>query len=125
MGENMQDHVTTLLGPILVDQPVTFHLGRLLANPSKLWEFMAHGTGPLTTTVACDSIGFLKTANDSLGPDIQYHINSVAPYSDYGSFFYKIFGFNPSWWHEFYASFYQQDAVTVLPIVLHPKSRGN
>lgn len=59
-----------------------------------------------------------------MGPDIQYHINSVAPYSDYGAFFYKIFGFVPGWWNEFYAPHYAQDAVTILPIVLHPKSRG-
>lgn len=126
VGQHMQDHVTTLLGPFLINKPVTFNFARLAADPSQLWQYFRHGNGPLTTTVACDATGFIQTAfNQSrLGPDIQYHINSVAPYSDFGSFFYKIFGFQPGWWESFYGSHYAQDAVTILPIVLHPKSRG-
>ena len=62
--------------------------------------------------------------SDKFGPDIQYHINSVAPYSDYGSFFHKMFAFEGDWWTSFYGPHYSQDAVTILPIVLHPKSRG-
>ena len=58
---------------------------------------------------------------DNLGPDIQYHINGVAPYSDFGAFFHKIFGFEGDWWKEFYGPHYAQDAVTILPIVLHPQ----
>ena len=59
-----------------------------------------------------------------MGPDIQYHINSVAPYSDYGSFFHKIFGFTTDWWNDYYSSHYAKDAVTILPIIMRPKSRG-
>jgi len=39
-------------------------------------------------------------------------------------FFHKIFGFEGDWWKEFYGPHYAQDAVTILPIVLHPQSRG-
>lgn len=126
VGQHLQDHVTTLLGPFMINKPVTFNFARLAANPSQLWQYVRHGNGPLTTTVACDATGFIQTTINSsgLGPDIQYHINSVAPYSDFGSFFHKIFGFQPHWWESFYGSHYAQDAVTILPIVLHPKSRG-
>ena len=58
---------------------------------------------------------------DNLGPNIQYHINGVAPYSDFGAFFHKIFGFEGHWWKELYGPHYAQDAVTILPIVLHPQ----
>ena len=61
VGENLQDHVTTLLGPFLINKPITFSLARLMVNPFKIWEYMINGTGPLTTTVAGDSIGFIKT----------------------------------------------------------------
>lgn len=61
MGENLQDHVTTLLGPFLINKPITFSLARLMVNPFKIWEYVINGTGPLTTTVAGDSIGFIKT----------------------------------------------------------------
>ena len=61
VGENLQDHVTTLLGPFLINKPITFSLARLMVNPFKIWEYLINGTGPLTTTVAGDSIGFIKT----------------------------------------------------------------
>ena len=127
MGKNLQDHVTTLLGPFLVNKPVTFNLARLILNPSLIWEYFSSGSGPLTTTVACDSLGFIQSdlvVGEKSPPDIQYHINSVAPYSDYGAFFYKIFGFEPHWWNTYYANYYSSDAATILPIILHPKSRG-
>jgi hypothetical protein len=61
VGENLQDHVTTLLGPFLINKPITFSLARLMVNPFKIWEYIINGTGPLTTTVAGDSIVFIKT----------------------------------------------------------------
>ena len=57
-------------------------------------------------------------------PDVQYHINSVAPYSDYGFLFHKIGGFKEDWYNDFYSSHYAKDAATILPVVLRPKSRG-
>ena len=32
-----------------------------MVNPFKIWEYIINGTGPLTTTVAGDSIVFIKT----------------------------------------------------------------
>lgn len=118
--------MTTLLGPFFINKPITFNIARLLVNPYKIWEYMVNGTGPLATTVACDSMGFIKSplASTLDPPDIQYHINSVAPYSDYGSLFYRIFGFRPDWWNTFYGPHYAKDATTILPVVLRPKSRG-
>ena len=124
VGANLHDHVTTLLGPFIINKPVTFNLARLALNPMKVLEFFTHGTGPLTTTVACDAIGFVRTEFAKDIPDIQYHINAVPPYSDYGSFFYKIFGFNTEWWNSYYGPHYAKDATTVLPVILRPKSRG-
>ena len=128
VGANLHDHVTTLLGPFFINQPITFNLARLLVSPSKFYEYFAKGTGPLTTTVACDTLGFVRTkyAQDNLkvAPDVQYIINNVPPYSDYGALFYKMFGFETDWWNEFYSSHYAKDAVTILPVILRPKSRG-
>ena len=60
--------------------------------------------------------------NTSFSPDVQYHINSVAPYSDYGFLFHKIGGFKEDWYNDFYSSHYAKDAATILPVVLRPKS---
>ena len=52
VGQNLQDHITTLLGPFLINKPITFNIARLMINPFKIWEYLMNGTGPLTTTVA-------------------------------------------------------------------------
>lgn len=126
VGANLQDHVTTLLGPLFINRPVTFDIVRLAASPSLMWEYFINGTGPLGATVVCDSMAFVHsnlTSNDPR-PDIQYLINGVAIYSDYGTFFKKIFAIKPELWDSFYGPHYGKDSVTILPVVLRPKSRG-
>ena len=59
VGDNLHDHVTTMLGPFLVDKPILFDIVRS-ATPSVVWQYLAHGSGPLAATVACDSMGFLR-----------------------------------------------------------------
>jgi len=129
VGSNLQDHVTTILGPFIINKPVTFNLARLMISPGTLFEYLLNGSGPLSTTVAGDAIGFIHTENieDNLKypPDVQYHINSVAPYSDYGFLFHKIGGFKQDWYRDYYSSHYAKDAATILPVVLRPKSRGH
>ena len=61
VGDNLHDHVTTMLGPFLVDKPILFDIVRS-ATPSVVWQYLAHGSGPLAATVACDSMGFLRYA---------------------------------------------------------------
>ena len=75
VGDNLHDHVTTMLGPFLINKPILFDIVRS-ATPGVVWQYLKMGTGPLAATVACDSMGFLKTDNSSgnTAPDVQYHI---------------------------------------------------
>jgi len=125
VGDNLHDHVTTMLGPFLVDQPILFDIVRS-ATPSVIWQYFKYGSGPLAATVACDSMGFIRGANASReeGPNIQYHISGVPLHGDYGTFFGKTFGFPRAFWDAYAAPNYGKDAATILPVVLHPKSRG-
>ena len=61
VGSNLQDHVTTILGPFIVNKPVTFNLARLIFSPGTLFEYFIHGSGPLSSTIAGDAIGFIRT----------------------------------------------------------------
>ena len=63
VGSNLQDHVTTILGPFIINKPVTFNLARLMISPGTLFEYLLNGSGPLSTTVAGDAIGFIHTEN--------------------------------------------------------------
>ena len=69
----MQDHLTTLLGPFIVNKPVTFNLARLMLNPTLIWDYFSSGSGPLTTTVACDSLGFIRS--DLVGEKSPLHLS--------------------------------------------------
>merc|ERR1712029_43088 len=124
VGDNLHDHVTTMLGPFLVDNIKLFDIVRS-ATPSVVWQYLKKGSGPLAATVACDSMGFLRGANATTEvPNIQYHISGVPLHGDYGTFFGKTFGFPSSFWEAYAAPNYGRDAATILPVVLHPKSRG-
>ncbi len=126
VGKNLHDHVTTLLGPFFINESITFDVTRLLLNPFQLRMYCTQGAGPLTTTVACDSMGFVRTGktDQDSRPDMQYHINGVAPYSDYGALFRSMFGIKEEVWNSFYEEHYGKDATTILPVLLRPKSRG-
>jgi len=115
-----------MLGPFLINKPILFDIVRS-ATPGVVWQYLKMGTGPLAATVACDSMGFLKTDNSSgnTAPDVQYHISGVPLHGDYGTFFGKTFGFPDWFWKAFAAPNYGRDAATILPVVLHPKSRGH
>ena len=122
VGNNLHDHVTTMMGPFLVSKPVLFDIVRS-ATPSVIWDFLRHGTGPMTATASCDAIGSLKTQNQGLS-DVQYIISGVSTHGDYGTFFGKSFGLPQSFTDKFSTPYHGTDAATILPVILHPKSGG-
>ena len=54
VGSNLQDHLTTTLGPFMLNSPLGFEPSSLL-SPDTYWQFFTKGTGPLS------SVGVLKS----------------------------------------------------------------
>lgn len=44
VGSYMQDHVTTMLGPFFVNQPIVFDVVKYL-TPGVAWDFFVNGKG--------------------------------------------------------------------------------
>lgn len=44
VGSNLQDHMTTMLGPFFVNQPIVFDIVKFF-TPSVVWEYLMKGTG--------------------------------------------------------------------------------
>ena len=44
VGEHLQDHLTTMLGPFFVNQPIVFDIVKFF-TPAVVWEFLSKGTG--------------------------------------------------------------------------------
>lgn len=58
MGSNLQDHVTTMLGPFFVNQPIVFDVVKFMSL-GVAWDFFVNGKGkPLIFATALDGSGF-------------------------------------------------------------------
>ncbi|CAG7722954.1 unnamed protein product [Allacma fusca] len=75
VGSNLQDHVSTLVGPFIINQPITFNPETDL-KPEELIKFITLGEGVLASTYGQASAYLVsevaKSRNQSDWPDIQY-----------------------------------------------------
>ncbi|XP_040570452.1 glucose dehydrogenase [FAD, quinone] isoform X2 [Lepeophtheirus salmonis] len=117
VGDNLQDHITTMLGPLLVNQSASFDVIETMSF-STMWDYFVHGKGPLSTTVAVDFNGFLVDEN------VQLHFIGVPLYADYGLHSRKTFNIDSTLWDDYFSKLYGLSSISVLPALLRPKSRG-
>ena len=129
VGNNLQDHLTTMLGPFMLNNSHTsFHPATSISLGSVL-EFLQHGRGVLTTG-GVDALGFIHSGaeTDSENPDIQLLFMSSWIMADYWTFIWKTFNLEGErLWEGYFRHLYTPSsthAVSILPVLLHPKSRG-
>ncbi len=72
----------------------------------------------------CEVIGSLSTTKNSTVWDLGYMVLPIGPSSDAGMHFKQILNIKPETWNEYFDPLTSQQTVSILPIVLHPKSRG-
>ncbi|CAH0751088.1 unnamed protein product [Diatraea saccharalis] len=121
VGYNLQDHVTTGLDLILFNKTLSVNAMSML-DVFNVYQYFFHGKGPLTTA-GCEAITFLSTKGENI-PDIQFMVMPVGISSDRGSYLRLALGINDSVWEDYFEKFFDKHAATILPIVLHPKSKG-
>lgn len=123
VGENLQDHVTTGLDLILLNQSLGIGLEQMFSAYSA-FEYFWHGRGPWTTG-GCESLGFFTTniSQDSR-PDIQFMVMPLGLNEDRGIFLRDLFNIKDEVWDKYFVLLHQNITMTILPVLLHPKSRG-
>ncbi|RVE45935.1 hypothetical protein evm_009408 [Chilo suppressalis] len=121
VGYNLQDHVTTGFDLILINKTLSVNPMSML-DLSNVYEYFVNGKGPLTTA-GCELITFLSTKGDKV-PDIQFMVMPVGISSDRGSHLRLALGISDTVWENYFENVFDKHAATILPIVLHPKSRG-
>lgn len=121
VGKNLQEHVTTGLDLILFNRSLSISALDIL-NPINMYQYFLHGKGPLTTP-GCEVVGFLSTKNE-INPDLQFMVLPVGIASDRGSYLRKIVGIKDNVWYNYFVKNFDRHTATILPIVLHPESRG-
>lgn len=81
----------------------------------------------MTTLGGVEGLGFIPTiyANDTEYPDIQFHMAPASIASDDGIKVRKILGVQDSIYDKVFRPIAKNDAWTIMPLLLRPRSRGS
>lgn len=139
VGNNLQDHLTTGLDMVLVDKPVGLGMADIL-NPLAALKYLFQAKGSWTSN-GVDFIGFSNEEymhcknqikkNATLcyemfaqnKPDLEVMMLPLGVTSDMGIHLKNIFGITDRIWDDYYGKI-RGTTMAVLPVLLHPKSRG-
>lgn len=123
VGQNLQDHVTTGIDLITLNQTVGFEPWNLY-SVKNLCDYFWNGEGPLTMG-GCEGLGFVRTKLlETNAPDLGFMLIPMGSTIDAGVYFRRLFNINERTWKEYFQPLIATPTISILPIVLHPKSRG-
>lgn len=122
VGQHLQDHVTTGLDLITLNQSLSLEPWHLY-SPQSLFNYFWNGNGLFTMT-GCEGLGFLKTEPDLDVPNLGFMLIPIPSHIDAGVYFHRLFNMGERTWSEYFRSLITTQTISILPIVLHPKSRG-
>jgi len=127
VGKNLQDHVSTFLGPFLIDKPVSFNMDRDV-NTNTIADFVLEGKGPLTTT-GVQATAFIpssrvKRLGEEKWPDLQWVMLGTSVYNNYGKDSEHSFHVKPGLLQKFYEYGKGTDSFQIINILNRPLTRG-
>ncbi|XP_034948464.1 LOW QUALITY PROTEIN: glucose dehydrogenase [FAD, quinone]-like [Chelonus insularis] len=135
VGFNLQDHISMAALTFLVNDSVTIVENRIATDFKSAFDYLAYGMGPLTVPSGAEALAFINTkkdyskyqTNDSPendDPDIElvFGIGSMA--GDLSGTLRNIFNLPNKWFYEVFGNYIGRDAFSIVPVLLHPKSRG-
>ncbi|XP_069700705.1 glucose dehydrogenase [FAD, quinone]-like [Periplaneta americana] len=133
VGENLQDHVAIGGTVYLIDSPAymgytgaSFVLPKALTLTS-IYDFALHRRGPLYALPEAEVMAFInsKYANETEDwPDVQLLLASYADNTDGGIFGKRDNGLTDEYYAAMYEPILYEDAYSVIPLLLRPRSRG-
>ncbi|XP_055934671.1 glucose dehydrogenase [FAD, quinone]-like [Argiope bruennichi] len=126
VGDNLQDHVGTASLNFEAKDAQSLLLGQV-TNPFNLREFIRNGTGPLTSFSGIEGMAYInsKYQNPKLDwPDLEIHLASGSPASDYGQILSDTVGMTSQVYRRVYAPYTGKNTFTFFPCYLRPKSKG-
>lgn len=124
VGKNLQDHVTTLVGPftmkakgLLIDRDL---------NLNAFNAYMKNGEGPMSSLAGVSAVGFISStlAKNPAWPDIGYFMSDSGVHRSLADDFTRILGLKQGILHKYYGPHVGKDANFVLVMLGKPKSVG-
>ncbi|ODM94363.1 Glucose dehydrogenase [FAD, quinone] [Orchesella cincta] len=127
VGKNLQDHVSTSLGPFLINKPISFNMDRDI-NTNTIADFVLDGRGPLSST-GMQATGFIassfaKKRGEAHWPDLQWTILGNSVYKNYGKDNEYAFNVKEGYLQKYYRNAQGQDSFQIINILNRPLSRG-
>ncbi|XP_075973734.1 glucose dehydrogenase [FAD, quinone]-like [Anticarsia gemmatalis] len=121
VGCNLQDHIGSGLDFVLFNNSISISAMDMI-NPIHVLQYLLNGKGPWTTP-GCEVIGFLSTKNKP-EPDILFMVLPVGISSDRGSLLKNNVNIDNEAWSKYFSKTFDKYTGTIMPIILHPKSKG-
>ncbi|KAF5269577.1 hypothetical protein FQR65_LT05915 [Abscondita terminalis] len=122
VGDNLQDHVTTGADLVLLNTSLGINPPNMMSLFTA-YDYFVRSSG-FWTSVGCEAIGVIHTNKSFDQPDLELMALPIGASSDGGRHLVKAGGFTHLVWEKYFARFVGENVVSILPIVLHPKSRG-
>lgn len=128
VGHNLVDHVATGIDLVSVDTSTGTGVLDIL-SVKNLYEYLWQNGG-LMSMPGCDLVTRLKVLNSSTSYDLEFMVIPVALNSDHGLHLRKILNIRDDVYYDYFHSNAAGNAsdsrqsVTILPVVLKPKSVG-
>ncbi|CAL8097205.1 unnamed protein product [Orchesella dallaii] len=124
VGLNLQDHVSTIIGPFVINTTDSFILHRDL-DVGALFNYAKDGKGPLSSPMGAMAVGLVSTsfAQSPSWPDIIYTIPSLGVFSGLAELLESRF--NAQNVKNFLTPVLGEDSHFVMVSLGLPKSRGH
>ncbi|XP_068992531.1 glucose dehydrogenase [FAD, quinone] isoform X3 [Neodiprion pinetum] len=125
VGQNLVDHILTGLDLVVLNTTLPLNILNVL-NPLSAFNYFFHGKGPWTSA-GIEVVGTLHStkSNRKLDPpDIQLMVMPVGISQDGGIALRKIMGISDEVFRDYFSPLTHETAVSILPVLLHPKSSG-
>nr|CAD7405076.1 unnamed protein product [Timema cristinae] len=125
VGQNLQDHVTTGLDIVILNQTLPLNVANI-ASLSSAFDYLFYGTGPWTSP-GCEAVAVVHSDlsdPQTDPPDLQLMAIPSGASSDDGAHLYTTVGITDKVWQGYFSTLSGQQVASFLPVLLHPKSKG-
>ncbi|XP_062715587.1 glucose dehydrogenase [FAD, quinone]-like [Aedes albopictus] len=125
VGENLQDHITTGMDLVLLSKRLPFRVWDLL-NPVNIGRYLFDsGRNSSIAFGGCEGLGFVNLGSN-FTHNLGFMVLPVGITFDAGYHLRNVINLREDVWNRYFQPLVDQGAqsVTILPILLHPESRG-
>ncbi|XP_076165460.1 glucose dehydrogenase [FAD, quinone] [Ptiloglossa arizonensis] len=125
VGQHLVDHVLTGVDLVMLNTSIGLSMLNTL-NPIPAINYFLFGKGPWTST-GVEVLGTFHSSfqkNKSDVPDLQIMVMPLGLSKDNGIVLRKAMGISDKIYTEYFAPIVFKNTVTIAPVLLHPKSKG-